>query len=129
MALPHPFWSARSIWSPRPARHCAGRKARAFEVRRSGAAEMTPREARKLHFPQARAHDSISHNSRSASGAAEAPPTASGFGPGAAVEAAAAAAAEWDAGGGVEGPAWTFRGRRPTGGAPPSGRSWLVKCE
>lgn len=30
---------------------------------------------------------------------------------------------------GAGGPAWTFRGRRPIGGAPPSGRSWSVKCE
>lgn len=35
-------------------------------------------------------------------------------------------------GGGGEGHglrAWTFRGRRPTGVAPPFGRSWLAKCE
>lgn len=25
--------------------------------------------------------------------------------------------------------AWTFRGRRPTGGAPPSGRSWSARCK
>lgn len=35
-------------------------------------------------------------------------------------------------GGGGEGHglrAWTFRGRRPTGVAPPFGRSWSAKCE
>lgn len=58
-----------------------------------------PAHAEELHFPQACARDSISHNSCSASGAADVPWTVSGFGPGAGVE-AAAAAAEWDTGGG-----------------------------
>lgn len=56
----------------------------------------------ELHFPQARMCNSISHNSRSASGVAGALWRASGFGPGA-VLVAAAAAAEWDAGGGSRG--------------------------
>lgn len=100
-APPRPLSSARGIWAPRRSRQLPGRGERCLG--NTGDAEKSPRAARELPFPQGRARHSISHNSRSASGAAEAPLTASGFGPGGAVEAEAVAAAERDSGGGSRG--------------------------